>query len=166
MSRVFLGEEVRTVGKVGCAVCLLGSVMLVLHAPADRDIKTVDEIIHLAIQPCTYYLIHSTVRQLNFRSVFLLYLAFITLSSVFLVIKVVPKHGDKNPLVYTFICSGIGSISVMAVKAVSIAVRLTSEGHNQFTHPSTYAFLVVLIMSTLTQMNYLNKAIDQFSATM
>jgi len=48
----FLKEELGTLGKLGCAICLIGSVIIVLHAPPDKEIKTIDEILHYAIQPC------------------------------------------------------------------------------------------------------------------
>jgi hypothetical protein len=47
----FLNEKLGTLGKLGCATCLIGSVVIVLHAPPDRDIETVDEILNLAVQP-------------------------------------------------------------------------------------------------------------------
>ena len=47
----FLKEQLGTLGKLGCAICLIGSVMIVLHAPPDKDIQTIDEILHYAIQP-------------------------------------------------------------------------------------------------------------------
>jgi hypothetical protein len=47
----FLKEELGTLGKLGCAICLIGSVIIVLHAPPDKDIETIDEILHYAIQP-------------------------------------------------------------------------------------------------------------------
>jgi hypothetical protein len=47
----FLKEQLGTLGKLGCAICLIGSVMIVLHAPPDKDIETIDEILHYAIQP-------------------------------------------------------------------------------------------------------------------
>lgn len=47
----FLKEVLGTLGKLGCAICLIGSVMIVLHAPPDKDIQTIDEILHFAIQP-------------------------------------------------------------------------------------------------------------------
>ncbi|KAL9602389.1 MAG: hypothetical protein Q9179_002546 [Wetmoreana sp. 5 TL-2023] len=49
----FLKEELGTLGKLGCAMCLIGSVIIVLHAPPDKHIKTVDEILHYAIHPAT-----------------------------------------------------------------------------------------------------------------
>ena len=47
----FLDEELGVLGKLGCAICLIGSVIIVLHAPPDKDIKTVDEILHYALYP-------------------------------------------------------------------------------------------------------------------
>lgn len=41
----FLGEDLGTLGKLGCAICLIGSVIIVLHAPPDKEITTVDEIL-------------------------------------------------------------------------------------------------------------------------
>jgi len=49
----FLKETLGTLGKLGCATCLIGSVVIVLHAPPDPDIQTVDEILQHAIQPGT-----------------------------------------------------------------------------------------------------------------
>lgn len=54
----------------------------------------------------------------------------------------------------------------MSVKAFGIAVKLTLDGHNQFTHPSTYVFAIVVVCCILTQMNYFNKALSQFSTSM
>ena len=73
-----------------------------------------------------------------------------------------PVHGKKNPLVFISVCSTTGSISVMAIKAFGIALKLTFQGNNQFTHPSTYVFMIVSAICILTQMNYLNKALAQF----
>ena len=83
-----------------------------------------------------------------------------------MIYKVAPKYGKKNPLFYISICATVGSVSVMAVKAFGIALKLTLGGNNQFTHPSTYAFAIVTVVSILTQMNYLNKALNEFSQSM
>lgn len=47
----FLKEELGTLGKLGSAICLIGAVVIVLHAPPDEEIETVDEILNYAIQP-------------------------------------------------------------------------------------------------------------------
>ena len=47
----FLKEDLGTLGKLGCAMSLIGSVIIVLHAPPDKEITTVDEILQYAIHP-------------------------------------------------------------------------------------------------------------------
>lgn len=141
----FLKEELGTLGKLGSAICLIGAVVIVLHAPADEDIQTIDQILHYAIQPG-----------------FLLYAIAVVVFALIMIYKVAPVHGKKNALIYLSICSTVGSISVMSVKAFGIALKLTFAGHNQFTHPSTYVFMILTAVCILTQMNYFNKALAVF----
>lgn len=49
----FLNEELGVLGKLGVAICLIGAVIIVLHAPPDEDIQTIDQILNYAIQPGT-----------------------------------------------------------------------------------------------------------------
>jgi magnesium transporter len=51
----------------------------------------------------------------------------------------------------------------MAIKGFGVAVKLTFAGNNQFTHPSTYVFGIIVTICILVQMNYFNKALDTFS---
>ncbi|EEU43097.1 uncharacterized protein NECHADRAFT_83870 [Fusarium vanettenii 77-13-4] len=141
----FLNEELGTLGKLGSAICLIGAVVIVLHAPPDEDIQTIDQILHYAIQPG-----------------FLLYAIAVVAFAVFMIYKIAPVYGRRNALIYLSICSTVGSISVMSVKAFGIALKLTFAGHNQFTHPSTYVFMILTAVCILTQMNYFNKALACF----
>ncbi|KAI9852494.1 MAG: hypothetical protein M1838_000588 [Thelocarpon superellum] len=145
----FLKEELGTLGKLGCAMCLIGSVIIVLHAPPDKEIQTVDEILHYAI-----------------RFPFLLYCLVVTVFAVVMIYHIAPRYGRTNPLIYISICSTVGSVSVMSVKAFGIALKLTLAGNNQFSHPSTYVFVIVVVVCILTQMNYFNKALSQFSTSL
>ena len=47
----FLDEELGILGKLGCAICLLGSIIIILHAPPDEEIETVDQILEYAMKP-------------------------------------------------------------------------------------------------------------------
>jgi hypothetical protein len=51
----------------------------------------------------------------------------------------------------------------MSIKGFGIAVRLTLSGSNQFSHPSTYVFIIVTVVCIVIQMNYFNKALDLFA---
>ena len=90
----------------------------------------------------------------------------IIIFSVLMIYRVAPQYGKKNPLIYISICSAVGSISIMAIKAFGIAVKLTLGGNNQLTHPSTYVFAIIVVVCILVQMNYFNKALSQFSTNM
>jgi len=97
---------------------------------------------------------------------FLFYIVFVATFASVMIYRVAPRYGRKNPLVYISICSTVGSVSVMSIKAFGIALKLTLGGSNQFTHPSTYVFIIVVVVCILTQMNYFNKALSQFSTNM
>jgi magnesium transporter len=52
----FLKEELGILGKLGCAICLLGSVIIVLHAPPDEEIENVGQILDHALRPGQHFL--------------------------------------------------------------------------------------------------------------
>ncbi|KAI1789427.1 magnesium transporter NIPA-domain-containing protein [Ganoderma leucocontextum] len=146
LASFLLHEELGHLGRLGCSLCLLGSLIIVLHAPPDKEVNTVDEILHFAVQPG-----------------FMMYCFTVFVFSLVMIYGVVPKYGRTNPLVYISICSVVGSVSVMAIKGFGVAVKLTFAGHNQFSHPSTYVFGITVVLCILVQMNYFNKALDTFS---
>ncbi|KAJ3300229.1 hypothetical protein HK104_003143 [Borealophlyctis nickersoniae] len=137
LASIFLKEELGVEGKIGCALCILGSIIIILHSPEDPHVESVDQILEYALQPGT--------------------------ASLFLIYRVGPVHGKKNMLVYIAICSLVGSVSVMACKGFGIALKLTFAGHNQLVYPSTYVFGITVVSCAVTQMNYFNKALDLFS---
>ncbi|KAH8887956.1 DUF803 domain membrane protein [Thozetella sp. PMI_491] len=141
----FLHEELGRLGKLGSAICLIGAVIIILHAPADEDIQTIDKILEYALRPG-----------------FLIYAIFVSIFSVVMMFKIAPVYGKKNPLVHVSVCSLVGSVSVMAIKAFGMAVKLTIGGNNQFRHPSTYVFMIITVFCILVQMTYLNKALSHF----
>lgn len=125
----FLKEELGTLGKLGCAICLIGSVIIVLHAPPDKDITTIDEILHYAIQPGIFICLPKLEALLMAGNKgFLLFCLVVAVFAVVMIYRVAPKYGKQNPLIYLSICSTVGSVSVMSVKAFGIAVKLTLGG--------------------------------------
>ena len=79
---------------------------------------------------------------------------------------IAPKYGKQNPMVYISICSTVGSISIMAIKGLGLALKMTFRGENQFMMPSTYVFAIMVAVCIATQMNYFNKALATFSTNM
>lgn len=97
---------------------------------------------------------------------FMAYCIFVAIFAAVMIYKISPVYGKRNPMIYLSICSTVGSISIMAIKGFGIALKLTFAGNNQFSHPSTYVFGIVVVVCILTQMNYFNKALSQFPTNM
>ncbi|KAJ1686799.1 hypothetical protein LUZ63_018189 [Rhynchospora breviuscula] len=146
LAHFILKERLHALGILGCVMCIAGSVIIVVHAPQEREITSVREIWHMATQPA-----------------FLLYVASVVVLVFVLIFRFAPCYGQSNVLIYTGICSLMGSLSVMSVKALGTSLKLTFEGTNQLVYPETWFFMLVVTTCVLTQMNYLNKALDTFN---
>ncbi|OQU82658.1 hypothetical protein SORBI_3006G281700 [Sorghum bicolor] len=146
LAHVMLREKLHIFGILGCVLCVVGSTTIVLHAPPEREIESVTEVWDLATEPA-----------------FMCYAAVVIAIAAILVYRFVPLYGQTHVMVYIGVCSLVGSISVMSVKALGIALKLTFSGTNQLMYPQTWAFTLVVISCIITQMNYLNKALDTFN---
>ncbi|KAM7478824.1 hypothetical protein LguiA_027037 [Lonicera macranthoides] len=146
LAHIILREKLHLFGVLGCALCVVGSTTIVLHAPQEREIDSVTEVWDLATEPA-----------------FLFYAAVVMIAVFILVFHYIPKYGQTHILFYISVCSLVGSLSVMSVKAIGIALKLTLSGMNQLVYPQTWAFTLVVIVCVITQMNYLNKALDTFN---
>lgn len=146
LAHIMLRERLHTFGILGCVLCVVGSTTIVMHAPQERQIESVIEVWSLATEPG-----------------FLFYAALVVTAAFVLIFHFIPQYGQTHIMVYIGVCSLIGSLSVMSVKALGIALKLTFSGMNQLVYPQTWAFTIVVIACVLTQMNYLNKALDTFN---
>lgn len=95
----------------------------------------------------------------------MLYALFTLSLSIYLIFVIAPQYGQTNILVYIAICSLIGSLSVMACKGLSIAIKLTLSGVSQLANPLSWFFLAAVGTCITIQMNYLNKALDIFNTS-
>ncbi|XP_074324772.1 putative magnesium transporter NIPA1 isoform X1 [Apium graveolens] len=145
LAHYILKERLHIIGVVGIILCIDGSVGIVIHAPKERDINSVKELWHLALQPG-----------------FIIYFCVVVAAILILVFVVSPSYGQKHLLIYIAVCSLAGSLTVVCVKAVGIALKLSFDGKNQFKYYQTWIFLLLLINFVLLQLNYLNKALDTF----
>ncbi|KAJ7514950.1 hypothetical protein O6H91_23G066400 [Diphasiastrum complanatum] len=146
LAHAILKEQLHNLGILGCILCIVGSITIILHAPREQEMTSVKEVWQAATQPG-----------------FLLY-ALAVIGVVFILkFQFVPLYGQTHVMVYIGICSLMGSLSVMSVKALGIAIKLTFQGTNQLIYPETWAFSAVVATCIVMQMNYLNKALDTFN---
>ncbi|XP_068664977.1 probable magnesium transporter NIPA2 [Aristolochia californica] len=120
LAHFILKEQLHIFGVLGCILCVVGSISLVLHAPQEKSIESVKEVWFLATEPG-----------------FIIYTALILVMVLVLIFLFAPRYGDSHMMVYIGICSLLGSLTVMCVKAVGIALKLTFEGSNQFVYVQT-----------------------------
>lgn len=56
LAHYFLNERLHIFGVVGCALCLVGSTTIVLHAPQETQVSSVKEVWNFATEPGTLYI--------------------------------------------------------------------------------------------------------------
>lgn len=134
---------------MGCFLCILGSTMFILHAPKTGQYDTFDEL---------------TIRL--FTSGFIFYTMIILSMCLFIIFYCGPAYGKNNVTIYVFLCSIVGSLTVMGCKGLGLSIRETIYGEkNQIENPLTWILLFLIIFFIMIQMNYLNKALDLFNTS-
>lgn len=148
LAHKFLDENLNIFSQIGCFLAIIGSTMIVIHTPPETAVQTLDQISRMLTRP-----------------LFVAYFFFVITASGFLIFFYAPEHGNTNVMVYTLICSMIGSFSVIASKGLGLSVRLTIEGQSQLHNPLFWAFIGSVVITISIQMNYLNKALDVFDTS-
>ncbi|KAJ1653742.1 hypothetical protein IWQ61_006197 [Dispira simplex] len=147
LSALMLKERLNFYGKIGCALCLLGSVVIVLYAPQQNAVNEVDKFMHLVIAPG-----------------YIVWMVLVLLASLLVVFKLGAMYGRRWITVYLTVCGLVGSVSVAFMQGVGAAVVRTINGDSQLRHPFLYALLVLSIFTLLVQLHYLNKALNIYCA--
>ncbi|KAI9787557.1 MAG: hypothetical protein M1839_000087 [Geoglossum umbratile] len=149
LSAIFLKERLSFVGKVGCFICIIGSVVIVINAPSQSSAATIQEMQHYVIAPG-----------------FLSYAGVVIAGCLFIILWVAPRYGKKSMLVYLSVCSLIGGLSVVATQGLGAAVVAQAGGTQQFNQWFLYVLFVFVITTLVTEIIYLNKALNIFNAAL
>ncbi|XP_044148788.1 magnesium transporter NIPA3 [Bufo gargarizans] len=148
LSSYFLNEKLNVHGKLGCLLCILGSTMMVIHAPQEEEVTS----------------LHDMEMKLRDPG-FITFAVAAVVTSLVLIFVAAPKKGQSNVLVYIAICSVIGAFSVSSVKGLGIAIQEFIERKPVYKDPLFFILLATLVVSVSTQINYLNKALDVFNTS-
>ncbi|EAQ87625.1 hypothetical protein CHGG_04244 [Chaetomium globosum CBS 148.51] len=149
LSAIFLKERLSMVGKVACFLCIVGSVVIVMNAPHTSSVNNIQEMQGFVIHPA-----------------FLTYAGVVIVGSAVVALWLGPKYGNKNMLVYISICSWVGGLSVVATQGLGAAIIAQAGGTPQFNQWFLYVLLVFVIGTLLTEIIYLNKALNLFNAAL
>lgn len=145
----YLNEKLNLLGKIGCLLCILGSTILVLHSPKEGEIGTLNELLDKVKDPG-----------------YILYVSAVIICSLSIILYFGPAYGKQNIMVYTCLCSSVGSLNVMSCKGLGLALKETVTGFNNgFANLFTWVFLISVIICVTVQMNYLNRLLDLFETT-
>ncbi|CAN8208399.1 unnamed protein product [Coccothraustes coccothraustes] len=149
LSSYFLNEKLNIHGKLGCVLSILGSTVMVIHAPEEEEVTSLEEMERKLQDPA-----------------FVTFAVLLTVVALVLIIVVAPKRGQTNILIYILICSLIGAFSVSSVKGLGIAIKQMLQGKPAYHHPLVYILVGILVLSVSTQISYLNKALDVFNTSL
>ncbi|KAI0537105.1 magnesium transporter NIPA-domain-containing protein [Xylaria digitata] len=149
LSAIFLKERLSLIGKVACFLCIVGAVIIVLNAPTESSVANIQEMQHYVIAPG-----------------FLSYAGVIILAAIFLAFWAGPRYGKKNMFTYISICSWVGALSVVATQGLGAAIVAQIGGTPQFNHWFLYVLFIFILGTLLTEIVYLNKALNIFNAAM
>jgi len=132
---------------------IIGSIIMAVSSPKEAEVRSLVDMEAAVVRPQ-----------------FLLYVVLAIALSMYMIFVVEPQRGRTNIFVYISICAVIGGFSVSCVKGVGIMIRQflsTGKDHlNIFVEPFAYMLVLSLIMSITTQLNYLNRSLDVFDASM
>jgi len=143
-----LKEKFRYRDVAGVLLALIGATLIIIFSPDSEKDMTSTELAEALIQPA-----------------FLIYASIIILLGI-AAFAYLRKHPDNKYLVVPLLLSTVfGSFTVLSVKAVSMLLRQSFAGDNQFTHPFVYIAVVVLVVTAITQVKFLNEAMIHFDAT-
>ncbi|KAG5276006.1 hypothetical protein AALO_G00126890 [Alosa alosa] len=147
-----LQEHLNILGKLGCALCCCGSVVLIIHSPKSDNMTSSAELEERLVDPVV--------------------MVYITLVAVLLFVLIgwlAPAYGSSNIMVYVGICSLLGTFTVPCCKGLGLAAQDAFDGISVASNRAFMLFLGLLgtlIVSILIQFTFINRALERFSSHM
>ncbi|KAL2061013.1 hypothetical protein VTL71DRAFT_9065 [Oculimacula yallundae] len=149
LSAIFLKERLSMVGKIGCFLCIIGSVVIAMNSPSESSVANIQEMQHFVIAPG-----------------FLSFAGVVLIACGVLIFWAGPRYGKKSMFVYLTICSLMGGLSVVATQGLGAAIIAQIAGKPQFNQWFLYVLLVFMIGTLVTEIIYLNKALNLYNAAL
>ncbi|KAH7888953.1 magnesium transporter NIPA-domain-containing protein [Phlebopus sp. FC_14] len=149
LSSIFLKEKLTFFGWLGCALCIIGSVIIALNGPQEQTPSEISQFKSLFLAPG-----------------FLAYISVLVAIALSIVIYFGPRYGKQNMLWYITVCSTIGGISVSVTTGLGSAIVTTAMGHNQFNNWFIFFLMAFVVVTLLTEVYYLNVALALFNTAM
>ncbi|GAA6023085.1 hypothetical protein JCM11491_002328 [Sporobolomyces phaffii] len=149
LSHFFLNERLTTFGWLGSALCILGAVVIALNGPQEQTASTIKEFQKLFLSPG-----------------FLVWTSLVIVAALALIFFVAPKYGKTHMLVYIGICSLLGGLSVACTSGLGASILTSIRGDNQVKHWFFWFLLGFVVITLVSEVIYLNKALALFNTAM
>ncbi|GAA6052172.1 hypothetical protein NBRC10513_002713, partial [Rhodotorula toruloides] len=147
LAHFFLGEKLTLFGWLGSTLCILGSVIIAVNGPSEEGSTTIQAF------------------QSKFVSVgFLVWGGICIAAALGMIFFVAPRYGKRTMLVYITICSLLGGLSVACTSGLGGAILTSIKGDgSQWKHWFMYFLLAFCVVTLLSEIVYLNKALALFN---
>ncbi|KAJ3347696.1 hypothetical protein HDU91_006720 [Kappamyces sp. JEL0680] len=151
LSFLFLGEKLNYSGAMGILLCIIGSVLIILHAPPSSQTETIPEFFSYVLSPG-----------------FLIYTGLAIVLMCYLVFRMGPLYGKTQPIVYLSITSLGGAFLVNGAQGFgsSVVYSISHPEDSQFLQWPIYPLMAFVLGMAIFQINYLNKSLQYFSASL
>ena len=149
IASLVLGEGLRCRDLIGCILCIGGGSLIVGSSPPKVEAMSID-----------VFMEHVQDR------VFVTYMA-VLLAVVAVLLGYQDMYGHRHVGYYVLLCSLLGSVTVLSCKGVStfLTLWLCCQEGNPLGSTVFYLLMLVLIVTAILQIRYLNIAMENFGNT-
>ena len=148
LASLVLHEVLRVRNLIGMALTVVGSVVVVLHAPPTIEELSVDDFVALLEAPTA-----------------LAYLGLLA-SLALLLYLLEPRYGSQHLLINLMLCSTLGSVTVLCSSAFSKFLGQFLGGDvSVLTAPIVYIVPAVMGATAVLQLKFLNQAMSHFDSS-
>ncbi|XP_069126089.1 NIPA-like protein 2 isoform X1 [Argopecten irradians] len=147
LAAIFLKEKIRAENLFGSAMAVIGAFLIVTFSSKTETVRDGEQL-------------NSAVTQVSF-------IVYICMELVFLVVLFLILYWleIRKVVVYLLIASVIASFTVICAKGLSGMIQLSFAGNSQFGHPIMYAMAIIMILTAVIQVKFLNEAMKSFEST-
>ncbi|XP_050403758.1 NIPA-like protein 2 [Patella vulgata] len=147
LAALFLKEKIRPEHLFGCALAVVGAFLLVTFSSKKERVLDGSEIM-----------------QLLTEIPFIIYIC-VEIASLCVLFFLLYVKKLKVIVVLILITAITASFTVISAKGVSSMLQVTISGEPQFKYPVLYIMLIIMILTAVVQIKYLNQAMKDFDST-
>jgi len=149
LSVKYLREQIQDSTKIGIAISILGSILIVIHAPKRNTVNNFENLrLHL-----------ESPEFISF--VFVLGLAVCLILYFF-----AETHGSTNMFIFIGVCNILGSIGVLLSKGIGIVIGSILNGNISYLFDHlTWIVIIGVVGGAILQLHFLNLSLKYFDAS-